>query len=451
VKVAVAIVVAAGALALGVTSSMAGAAPAASHPIRFLRHAALATHASRLSATARTTKSAGFTCISACSKYESTINQFFSDVAAASLAGAADNVYSVATQYPNILNSTTFGGSFVDGTPYPTTTTCHDGFDKYCVTDTQLQAEIGKVVAGHHWPRRSQAAMYFIFTPAHVGICIKKGRAAGNACTTNYFCAYHSYSSTGSFIYAVEPDAAAVADNACDSGAAPAGNHADDTLSSISHEQMEAITDPLGDLSGWTSDDPETYEGIPNFFKGSEIGDLCAYNYGTPLGATPGGQPYNQVINGHDYFLQQEYSNADAGCVQYLGGTPTNFPPTDSRYEGVGPLVYHDGPVMTTNQVYAIYWVPARPANKTLPTISGSAKTGKMLKASHGTWSNLPKFAYRWLRCSPAGRSCKGIAKGSSYVLTADDAHHKIEVQVTATNAIGHASATSPRTRTVTR
>ena len=417
------IALAAGALVLSTASSPAGAT-AAKH-----------------------TKALGFNCVSSCADYESTINQFFTDVAADS--GLTTNVYSTLTQYSSILYGSSFDSStnsYVDGSPFPTTR-CHDGFDKYCVTDKQLRAEIGKVIAAKGWPTGTTTDIYFIFTPANVGVCQTAGRASdGVPCTTNVFCAYHGGTST-SFIYAVEPDDAAVSGGGCSTGQSPAGNNADSTLSTISHEQSEAITDPYGD--GWTSEDHETYMGIPDAFFGSENGDLCSWNFGASLG--PDGQKYNQVINGHNYYLQQEYSNADGGCVQYAGGTPTNFDSSNPLYAGVGPLVYHGGTVMSTNTVYAIYWVPVAPANGRLPRIGGIAKVGKQLRAFHGTWSNSLSFTYRWLRCSSAGTSCTGIkrATGSSYTLVPADVDHRLEVRVTAANQAGRANAISAPTRTV--
>ena len=413
------IALAAGALVLSAASSPAGATAA------------------------KQTKALGFNCVSSCADYESTIDQFFTDVAADS--GLTTNVYSTLTQYSNIQYNTTFAGSYVDGSPFPTTR-CHDGFDKYCVTDKQLQAEIAKVIAAKGWPTGTTTDLYFIFTPANVGVCQHAGRAIdGVPCTTNVFCAYHGGTST-SFIYAVEPDDAAVFGGGCDTGQSPAGNSADPTLSTISHEQSEAITDPYGD--GWTSDDPETYMGVPNAFLGSENGDLCSWNFGDSLGTTLDGQEYNQVINGHDYFLQQEYSNADGGCVQHAGGTPTIFDSSNPLYAGVGPLADHGGTVMTSTTVHAIYWVPVAPANGRLPRIGGIAKVGKKLRAFHGTWSNSLSFTYRWLRCSSSGTSCTGIkgATGSSYTLTQADAGHRVEVRVTATNQAGRVNAISAPT-----
>ena len=56
----------------------------------------------------------------------------------------------------------------------------------------------------------------------------------------------------------------------------PNDEDADTTINTISHEHNESITDPFGD--GWIAAD------------GNENGDLCAYNYGDPIG-TGAGQP----------------------------------------------------------------------------------------------------------------------------------------------------------------
>ena len=435
VKLVAAIALATSMLALSASSSSAGAARLVAHqPTGFVPRLV---HADRFAPVRRTKKAAGFDCVSQCSLYEATINQYFTDVAADSAINATTNVYSVATQYSGIQYSETFGGAYTDGSPFPTTKTCHDGYDTYCVTDSQLRAEIGKVIAANGLPTNSPTTLYFIFTPANVGVCQKAGgpQLPSHPCTTNAFCAYHS--STSSFLYAVEPDDAAVYEDGCGTGQSPAGNNADDTISTISHEQNEAITDPFA--TAWYSDDAGA--GYP------EIGDLCAYDFGAMLG-TPGTE-YNQVINGHPYLLQLEYSNQDSGCVPYLGG-PVTAPPFN---EGTGPLTDHTGPVMTTNTAYAIYWIPAPPANRALPAISGIKLVGKKLTASRGRWSGLPKYTYRWLRCSSAGTSCKGITKatGSTYTLVKADAHHELEVRVTATNPAGSLSAISAPTVPIKR
>jgi hypothetical protein len=67
---------------------------------------------------------------------------------------------------------------------------------------------------------------------------------------------------------------------------------------------VEAVTDPYG--TGWM--DP----------TGMETGDKCEIGpqQGTPLGYAPDGSPYNQSLNGHEYLLQEMWSNDLAGCVQ---------------------------------------------------------------------------------------------------------------------------------------
>jgi len=444
-KLLVVIAAATVAVVLSAASSNAGATRSAfggaqHHLLGLIPH-----HASRVAPSKRRAQTTGFNCIVACSAYEATINQYFTDVAHDS--GLTNNVYSVATQYSGITYGMTFGGSYVDGNPYPAAK-CQDNYDKYCVTDAQLEKEIAKVMTQRHWPFFSTSALYFIFTPANVGVCTDIGPASStNQCTSNAFCAYHTASNSG-FIYAVEPDAAAAKGSAqgtgCATGQYPAGNSADDTISTISHEENESVTDPLGD--GWIANDG------PGATAQDENGDLCAYDFGTPLGTTAGGAAYNQVINGHDYYVQLEYGNQEGGCVPYLNGTVT--PPDPKYQDGTGPLVLQSpsGTVMTTHTVYAIYWVPDLPANTQLPTITGTPKVGKKLKASHGGWSNSPKYTYRWLRCSPTATSCHTIAGATTatHKLVKADKGHRIEVRVTATNTVGSAIAISAPTPIVT-
>ena len=78
-----------------------------------------------------------------------------------------------------------------------------------------------------------------------------------------------------------EPSAGAPSIEGCAPGSSPNGNDADATINTISHEQNESITDPWG--NAWQN------------AKGDEIADICAWNFGSALGGTPGAQ-YNQVI-----------------------------------------------------------------------------------------------------------------------------------------------------------
>ena len=356
--------------------------------------------------------------------YESLINQYFTDVAAAS--GSGSNVYSVDPQYTDGTGAaaydSTFGASFVSHDPLPANG-CNDGVDPVCLTDQQLQDEIQHVLTVKGW-HGGLSHMFFLMTPDGVGSCVD---GVTNQCSTNVFCAYHNYfvdASSENVIYANEPyeGPSGGCFDPFDQGA-PNDLNADTTINTISHEHNEAITDPLTDPSNfaWIAAD------------GEEIGDLCAYGFGTPLGGTPGVDAYNQVINGHHYDLQQEWSNTDTGCVQKLGGTSS---PATS---GSGPLVYQGGPVMHTNTTYAIYWLPTA-GNTAQPVLTGTAAVNQKLTSTTGSWNGSPTaFSYQWQRCSSAGTGCVNIpgATAGSYTLTSADAGNTVRSTVSATNANG--------------
>jgi RHS repeat-associated protein len=90
---------------------------------------------------------------------------------------------------------------------------------------------------------------------------------------------------------------------------------------------------------------------------------------------------------------------------------------------------------------------PSAPANTTLPTITGTARVGKKLSVSTGTWSGtLPlTYAYQWQSCNSFGEGCISIAgaTSSTYRLTSSDLGGTLDVLVTATNAQGEASVSS--------
>ena len=76
---------------------------------------------------------------------------------------------------------------------------------------------------------------------------------------------------------------------------------ADGEVSTFAHELAEAITDPLNPQFAW-------FDG-----KGNEIADMCDQNYGGALGSTDAAHPditeYNQVSDGHKYYVQELFSN----------------------------------------------------------------------------------------------------------------------------------------------
>lgn len=334
--------------------------------------------------------------------YEALIDRYLSDVAAAS--GSATNVYSVAAQYYDdaaaVRYQSSFAGSFVDTHPFPASG-CNDGSrtDRVCLTDKQIQRELGKVVAARHW-RVSRSTIFFVMTPRNVGSCRD---SLTDQCTTTQYCAYHSFFSDarhGLLVYANLPYEAAI--RGCWDGTSPNRDDADATINMISHEQMEAITDPAG--NAWLDS------------SGKEIGDLCARQFGTPLGGTVGVDAYNQLINGHEYWLQEEYSNDGGACLQRY--TPTVAPSTVAR-----------------------------------PVLHGVAAEGRLLTASEGSWQHAPTgFTYQWQRCTAARTGCSDIsgATAANYELTPADLGHTIRAEVTAQNAAGTSTfAASRATATV--
>jgi Kelch motif protein/galactose oxidase-like protein len=96
--------------------------------------------------------------------------------------------------------------------------------------------------------------------------------------------------------------------------------------------------------------------------------------------------------------------------------------------------------------------LPLPPSNTSVPTISGTTTEGQTLTEAHGGWTHSPtSYAYQWQDCNSAGNSCSDISGATSqtYVLQTSDVGDTIRVQETATNAGGHATATSAQTAVV--
>ena len=81
------------------------------------------------------------------------------------------------------------------------------------------------------------------------------------------------------------------------------------------------------------------------------------------------------------------------------------------------------------------------PVNTVAPVVSGSGVVGQTLTTTNGTWSGtLPfTYTYQWQR---NGSPISG-ATSQTYVLVSADAGTNVRCVVTATNAIGTASANS--------
>ena len=165
-----------------------------------------------------------------------------------------------------------------------------------CLTDAQLRTELQFQIKSHSFPS-GLGNEYFLFTPQGVASCYASAAAATGGCYDplqfNGFCAFHSHYGSGNeaVLYADVPYGAIAG---CTSGQSPNGNAADSAINNASHEQNETMTDPLG--TAW-------YDA-----SGNSVADKCHLSFGAPLGATAFGQ-WNQVINGHGYWLQEMWSN----------------------------------------------------------------------------------------------------------------------------------------------
>jgi hypothetical protein len=155
------------------------------------------------------------------------------------------------------------------------------------------------VIASDHL-RTGPNDIYFLVMPPGLGACETSGPAdcALGGKTSGSFCGYHSVTDNSRYLYDVIPYNAQPGH--CQStNPRPNDNPVDPTLSTISHEQIETITDPYGDA--WVNN------------NGDEAADICITTYGPNLGGSGTGA-YNEVIHGDHYYLQAIYSNWDHAC-----------------------------------------------------------------------------------------------------------------------------------------
>jgi hypothetical protein len=166
------------------------------------------------------------------------------------------------------------------------------------MTDRQLQTEIEHVVRADHLPTGAND-VYLLVMPKGLGSCTD---SSSSSCalggSVSGYCGYHSQSSDGNVLYAVIPYNA-VRGHCQSSNPRPNGSTADPTLSTVSHEHSEMVTDPAG--TAWIDS------------QGNEDGDLCITSFGPTIGGS-GSTAWNEEVHGGHYYLQQEWSNADNGC-----------------------------------------------------------------------------------------------------------------------------------------
>lgn len=272
--------------------------------------------------------------------YEGLINQFFTDVAhdgtgtagaAAACTTAAQGNCNVFTTLPAYAEGTrpgsitsgaytiSFAAPIIDHDAYPLKTDgngnpiqCQSPNNtEVCITDGQVQTEIDSEIATNGGTRGLHN-LWFVFLPPGVDECIDPG-----VCGTNAFGAYHSDfdDGNGTTIYAVAIDPV-IEVGPISQGSDPQGNpDAEAAADAAAHETVEAMTDPTG--VGWLDS------------NGFEVADKCEFGsqFGTILGNNgPDNADYNQLINGHQYLVQDMWSLDDQQCVQGTTGTANPLP-----------------------------------------------------------------------------------------------------------------------------
>jgi hypothetical protein len=280
------------------------------------------------------------------------VDGFFGNVAHDS--GLPANVFAIAGQYTDSTGhaaySSTSATPKTDTEKYPTgECTAPNGFfadpgPPYteCLLDEQLQAELSRFIAAEKLPV-GPTQLYFLLLPHKVATCFEEEvefepGVFEQACSNNVFCAYHSYIEPGTaneIIYADIPfslldsgDAKGCQDDGHASSQQPnpdnaAGKNtetrfADVALKYISHEYIEAVTDPLvNEETAWVD------------AHGEEIGDKCNGVHGPSngIGKDPNsflpvlggnaaeGTLFNQEVDTGHYYLQSEWDNAGEACL----------------------------------------------------------------------------------------------------------------------------------------
>lgn len=293
------------------------------------------------------------------------VDGFFSNVAHDS--GLSTNVFAVAGQYTDSTShaaySSTSTVSLIDAEKYPTggCTTPEGAFADAgppyaeCMVDGQLQSELSRFITAEELPV-GPTQLYFLLLPHKVATCLEEEvefepGVFEQACSNNVFCAYHSYIEPGSaseVIYADIPFSLldANAKGCQDDGHAKlqqpnpdnAGGEnsetrfADVALKYISHEYIEAVTDPLVNVeTAWVDE------------HGLEIGDKCngVHGLANGIGRDPNsfvpelggsaaeGTLFNQSIDTGHYYLQSEWDNVGKACLMKpLAITAAGFTPT---------------------------------------------------------------------------------------------------------------------------
>jgi len=205
--------------------------------------------------------------------------------------------YNILTQYSsggsNISNSVVLSGTYTSSYVAAQPTNLNDG---------DIQGIVQSAIKGG--TPVDPNGVYFVLTAPGVG------ESSG---FLSSYCGWHTAATiNGTWVkYAFVGDAGNNSGCSVQFGSSPNGDPpVDAMISVIAHELSESVTDPL--LNAW-------YDSA-----GNEIGDKCAWNFGTEFTA-PNGSTANITLGGFNFLIQQEFSNASDSCVMTYGGATPDF------------------------------------------------------------------------------------------------------------------------------
>jgi hypothetical protein len=234
-------------------------------------------------------------------RFQSLVQQYFTDVGGTRFFGLLTQYWD---QHGPVRNVATLGGTYLDQQPYP-----HAGTRANPLSDDDVSAEIARVRALEGW-KVTDGAAFIVMTGYNVQECATFSN--GRSCTFpdsagNAYCAYHSYVpyayGDGSrdfmpYIYVSDNYLCSYLPSFANNSIPYGDLYADGAIDSLSHEQFESVTDPMG--NGWFDNDP----------SGGEIADKCETTFGD---ARANGSTV-QLNHGHSYVIQEDYSNRSSSC-----------------------------------------------------------------------------------------------------------------------------------------
>jgi hypothetical protein len=261
--------------------------------------------------------------------FEAYVERFLEDIAQANPAAKGEeDVFTVLEQYwgqvPGIeapfrnISQPRYAGAVHDEEAFAND--CEDEYEKSsaCVTEQEIEEQVAAMKAKLGGDESEE--LWAVLTPPEVAVCVPAGKSPDCGGLKNFdaFCGFHGPQLGGEAPYAIVPfelgeciDPGQHAPEEPPESPEPRSEAA--VLMALEHELAEATSDQA--LSGWMLNE-EPFVSGRNGNYGKEIADYCtvAEQWPPKLGEVQG-QPYNQVINGHHYWLIGLWSDALGGCA----------------------------------------------------------------------------------------------------------------------------------------